>query len=153
GIGRAHCLELARAGARVIVNDPGVSLAGSGGGDDPAQSVADEIVAFGGDAVANHGSVSDAADVESMRAQALDSWGRLDVVVNNAGILRDRPLVELSEDDFDAVIAVHLKGTFLTTRTACRHWLENPADGGRRIINTTSSVGMVGELREAAYAA
>lgn len=153
GIGRAHCLQLARSGARVVVNDPGVSLVGSGGEKDPAQSVVEEIWALGGDAVANHGSVSEETDVDFMLTQALDVWGRLDIVLNNAGVLRDRPLVQLSGEDFDAVVAVHLKGAFLTTRMASRHWLENPDAAGRRIINTTSSVGMVGEPKQAAYAA
>lgn len=156
GLGRAHCLELARRGASVVVNDLGVAVDGSHPGNSPASDVVDEIRAVGGTAYAHEGSVTSDDDCESLVAEAVNRFGRLDVVVNNAGILRRGPLVETSAADFDAVLAVHLTGTFLLTRAAAAHWSELRSRGeaiSGRIINTTSSVGMVGEPGMAAYAA
>src|SRR5512132_2571646 len=116
GIGREHAVALAQAGAQVVVNDLGGSLAGEGQDATPAQSVVNEIVAAGGEAVANYDDVSDFSAAESMVRRAIERYGRLDILVNNAGILRDRMLVNMTEDEWDAVIAVHLKGHFGPTR-------------------------------------
>src|SRR5690349_8726457 len=118
GIGRQHALLFAAEGARVVVNDLGGALDGSGGDASAAQLVVDEIVAAGGEAVANHDSVSDWHGAQRMVETALRSFGDLHVVVNNAGILRDRTLVNMTESDFDAVVDVHLKGTFCLSRHA-----------------------------------
>lgn len=156
GLGRAHCLELARRGASVVVNDLGVSLEGSDTGESPAASVVEDIRALGGNAHVHEGSVASAEDCDHLVAETVDRFGRLDVVVNNAGILRSAPLVETSASDFEAVLAVHVTGTFLMTRAVARHWSERRPRGepvAGRIINTTSSVGLVGEPEMAAYAA
>lgn len=155
GIGRAHCLELARRGASVVVNDPGVGDEGRGTDALPAEQVVAEIRRDGGAAVSDHGSVASAGGCVGLISHAVSEFGRVDIVVNNAGILRQGPLIDLSEDAFDAVIAVHLRGTFLMTREVGRHWddTDSTASGSsRRIINTTSSVGMVGGIGAAAYA-
>jgi NAD(P)-dependent dehydrogenase (short-subunit alcohol dehydrogenase family) len=154
GIGRQHCLELARQGAAVVVNDPGVGVHGEASGESPAEAVAREITEQGGRAVANTGSVTSWVDCGAAVEQALTEFGRLDIVVNNAGILRDRMITSLTEQDFDAVIAVHLKGSFAMTRHACDHWRSEAKAGkgaGGRIINTTSSAGMIGNVGQAAY--
>src|SRR5690349_8462467 len=117
GVGRAVALDFAREGAKVVVNDPGVTLQGGVTDERPADEVVREIRSQGGEAVASYDSVAEFASAERIVASAVDSFGRLDVVVNNAGIIRDRTLLKMSEDDFDAVIAVHLKGTF----NMCRH--------------------------------
>src|SRR5258705_7361911 len=140
GLGRAHCLALAAHGAAVVVNDPGAGLHGEDTGDTPAGAVAAEITAAGGRAVADYSSVTDWAATEKLVARAATEFGRLDVVVNNAGILRDKMLFSMTEDDFDAVIAVHLKGTFAMTRHACAYWRGEAKRGGGhggRGINTT----------------
>ena len=147
GLGRAHCLALAAHGAAVVVNDPGVGLHGESTDQTPAEMVAAEITAAGGRALADHSSVTDWAATEKLIALAATEFGRLDVVVNNAGILRDKMLFSMTEEDFDAVIAVHLKGTFAMTRHACAHWREEAKRGtgrGGRIINTTSGTGLFG---------
>src|SRR5580704_4300231 len=161
GIGRAHCLALAAHGAAVVVNDPGSGLHGESTGETPAEAVAAEITAAGGRAVADHSSVTDWAATEKLIALAVAEFGHLDVVVNNAGILRDRMLFSMTEDDFDAVIAVHLKGTFAMTRHACAYWREEAKRGtgkrggevGGRIINTTSGTGLFGTVGQANYGA
>ena len=122
GIGREHALMLAEHGAKVVVNDIGGAPDGSGSDLTPAQQVVAEIEAMGGAAVVNGDDVSDWDGAARMIAQAVDAFGRLDVLVNNAGILRDRMLVNMTEDEWDAVVAVHLKGTFAPARHAAAHW-------------------------------
>jgi NAD(P)-dependent dehydrogenase (short-subunit alcohol dehydrogenase family) len=156
GIGREHCLELARHGARVVVVDPGVGVRGESTDEDPADRVVSEIVAMGSDAYAEKGSVADWSTCERIVSAAVDRFGRLDAVVNNAGILRDRMITSMTEDDFDAVLAVHLKGTFQMTKHACDHWRTLAKAGGEtggRIINTTSGAGFAGNIGQASYAA
>ena len=155
GIGREHCLSLARSGARVIVNDPGVGLRGDASSEDPSDAVVREITELGGSATANRGSVTSCQDCANMVEQAVERYGRLDIVVNNAGILRDKMITSLSEDDFDAVIAVHLKGTLAMTKHASDFWrseAKNGRNGGGAIINTTSGAGLSGNVGQAAYA-
>jgi len=157
GIGRGHCLELARQGAAVVVNDPGVDRDGSiGDGAGPAADVVAEIEAAGGKAVAHTGSVSTWDDVADMIATAVDAFGSLTGVVNNAGILRDSMVAVSSEADWDAVIAVHLKGTFAVTRHACEYWRAqfkagNPIDA--HVVNTVSGAGLWGNVGQSAYGA
>jgi NAD(P)-dependent dehydrogenase (short-subunit alcohol dehydrogenase family) len=156
GLGRAHCLALAAHGAAVVVNDPGAGLHGESTGETPAEAVAAEITAMGGRAIADHSSVTDWAATEKLIALAVAEFGRLDAVVNNAGILRDKMLFSMTEDDFDAVITVHLKGTFAMTRHACAYWREEAKRGagrGGRIINTTSGTGLFGTVGQANYGA
>jgi NAD(P)-dependent dehydrogenase (short-subunit alcohol dehydrogenase family) len=160
GIGRQHCLELARRGASVLVNDPGVGLQGEDDHDaapaTPADDVVAEIVAAGGTAIADRSSVSSWDACARLVARAVDEFGRLDVLVNNAGILRDRMITSMSEADFDLVVAVHLKGTFSMTKHACDHWRGVGKAGGTnsaRIVNTTSGAGMYGNVGQSAYSA
>jgi NAD(P)-dependent dehydrogenase (short-subunit alcohol dehydrogenase family) len=156
GIGREHALALAQAGAKVVVNDLGGSLAGEGTDATPAQSVVNEIVAAGGEAVASYDDVSDFAAADHMIQRAIDRYGRLDVLVNNAGILRDRMLVNMTEDEWDAVIAVHLKGHFGPTRHAAAYWREQSKAGEdvrARVINTSSPSGVFGNVGQANYGA
>ena len=156
GIGRAHALELARHGARVVVNDYGVTLAGEDAGDSPAHEVVKEIEALGGEAVVNGADVADFAQAEAMVQQAIDTFGGLDVLVNNAGIVRDRMFANTSEDEFDAVIAVHLKGHFATMRHAAAYWRAQSKAGNTpdaRIINTSSGAGLQGSVGQANYSA
>lgn len=156
GLGREHALAFAAEGARVVVNDLGVSNHGEGGSTGPADEVVKEIQAMGGEAIANTESVSDFAAGGRMVEQALDSFGRLDVVVNNAGFLRDRMFVSTSEEEWDAVINVHLKGHFCVTKHACQHW-RNQSKAGEpvdaRIINTSSGAGLQGSVGQATYSA
>jgi NAD(P)-dependent dehydrogenase (short-subunit alcohol dehydrogenase family) len=156
GIGREHALALARAGARVVVNDLGAALSGEGHDDTPAQQVVAEIEGLGGAAVANDANVADFAQAEAMVRQALDRFGRLDILVNNAGILRDRMLVNMSEQEWDAVINVHLKGHFAPTRHAAAYWRELAKSGEElhaRVINTSSPSGVFGNIGQANYGA
>ncbi|MGW1375987.1 SDR family oxidoreductase [Streptomyces sp. NPDC002446] len=156
GLGRAHALALAAEGAAVVVNDLGVSQDGAGGSSGPAQQVVDEIHAHGGRAVAHTGDITTADGAASLVATALDAFGRLDALVNNAGFLRDRMLVNLDEDDWDAVIRVHLKGHFLPLKHAAAHWRAE-AKAGRtpnaRIINTSSGAGLLGSVGQGNYSA
>ena len=122
GIGREHALLLAEHGARIVVNDLGGSMTGEGGDAGPAQQVVDEITAMGGEAVANTDDISSFAGAKALIDQALDTYGGLDVLINNAGILRDRMLVNMTEEEWDAVINVHLKGHFAPTRWAAAYW-------------------------------
>jgi len=156
GIGREDALALAEAGAKVVVNDLGGSLAGEGTDATPAQSVVNEIVAAGGEAVASYDDVSDFGAAESIVRRAIDRYGRLDILVNNAGILRDRMLVNMTEDEWDAVIAVHLKGHFGPTRHAAAYWRERSKSGEDlkgRVINTSSPSGVFGNVGQANYGA
>ena len=145
GIGREHALALAHAGARVVVNDLGGSLAGEGADEGPAQAVVDEIAGLGGEAVASRDDVASFEEAGRMVALALERFGRLDILVNNAGILRDRMLVNMTEDEWDAVIRVHLKGHFGPTRHAAAHWRERSKAGEdvkAAVINTASGSGL-----------
>jgi NAD(P)-dependent dehydrogenase (short-subunit alcohol dehydrogenase family) len=156
GLGRAHALAFAAAGASVVVNDYGVALDGTTAQSGPAQDVVAEIVAAGGHAVANADDVADWAGAQRLVDTALTAFGRLDVLVNNAGFLRDRMLANLGEDEWDAVIRVHLKGHFAPLRHAAAHWrLE--AKAGRqpdaRVINTSSGAGLLGSVGQGNYAA
>jgi NAD(P)-dependent dehydrogenase (short-subunit alcohol dehydrogenase family) len=156
GIGREHALALARAGARVVVNDLGGSLAGEGQDASPAQEVVNEIVASGGGAVASYADVSDFGAAEEMIQRAVDRYGRLDILVLNAGILRDRMLVNMTEEEWDAVIAVHLKGHFAPLRHAGALWRERAKAGEEvrgRVITTASPSGVFGNVGQANYGA
>ena len=156
GIGREHAMLLAAHGAKVVVNDLGGSVDGEGASAGPAQQVADEITAAGGEAVANTDDVSSWDGAAAMVQQAIDTFGGLDVVVNNAGILRDRMLVNMSEAEWDAVIKVHLKGTFAPSRHAAAYWRDRSKAGDEvdaRIINTTSVSGIYGNPGQTNYGA
>jgi NAD(P)-dependent dehydrogenase (short-subunit alcohol dehydrogenase family) len=156
GIGRAHALALAAAGAKVVVNDLGGSLAGEGADATPAQQVVAEIEAAGGAAVADGENVADFEGAARLVRHAIDAFGRLDILVNNAGILRDRMLVNMTEDEWDAVIAVHLKGHFATTRHAGAHWRTRAKEGETvraRVINTSSPSGVFGNVGQTNYGA
>lgn len=161
GIGRAHALAFAAEGARVVVNDIGVGLDGSpAGGGSAAQGVVDEITAAGGEAVTSGANVADWAQAEGLIQSAVDSFGGLDVLVNNAGIVRDRMFANTSEEEFDAVTAVHLKGHFATMRHAAAYWRglikegnASPDGLNARIINTSSGAGLQGSVGQANYSA
>lgn len=157
GIGRAHALAFAAEGARVVVNDIGVGLDGSpAGGGSAAQGVVDEIAAAGGEAVVSGVDVSDWEAAEGLIRTAVDTFGGLDVLVNNAGIVRDRMIATTSEAEFDAVIAVHLKGHFATMRHAAAYWRAQSKAGtavDARIINTSSGAGLQGSVGQGNYSA
>ncbi|WP_433411882.1 SDR family oxidoreductase [Microtetraspora malaysiensis] len=156
GLGRAHALEFARQGAKVVVNDLGVSRSGDGGSDGPARQVVEEIRALGGEAVAETSDIATDAGARSLVATALERFGRLDVLVNNAGFLRDRMLVNLSEEEWDAVMRVHLKGHFLPLKHAGLHWRAESKAGRRpeaRVINTSSGAGLLGSVGQGNYSA
>jgi NAD(P)-dependent dehydrogenase (short-subunit alcohol dehydrogenase family) len=157
GLGRAHALEFARQGAKVVVNDLGVALDGS---DDakrgPADDVVDEISAMGGEAVANADDIADWDGGGRLVQSAIDTFGGVDVVVNNAGFVRDRMFANAAEDEWDAVVRVHLKGHFVASRHAAAYWRDRskagePVDG--RIVNTSSGAGLLGSVGQAAYSA
>ncbi|HEX3899714.1 MAG TPA: SDR family oxidoreductase [Mycobacteriales bacterium] len=156
GIGREHALLFASEGAKVVVNDLGGARDGTGGSSGPAQAVVDEIKAAGGEAVANTDDISTWAGAEGLIATAVDTFGGLDVLVNNAGILRDRMLVNMTEAEWDSVIQVHLKGTFGPARIAAGYWRDESKAGNQpdaRIINTTSPSGLFGNLGQTNYGA
>jgi NAD(P)-dependent dehydrogenase (short-subunit alcohol dehydrogenase family) len=157
GIGRAEALLLAAEGAAVVVNDLGGAATGEGADRSPAQEVVDEITAAGGTATANFGSVSSFADAEAMVQQAVDTYGRLDVLVNNAGILRDAMSFSMTEAEWDAVIDVHLKGHFATMHFAGAYWRARSKELGEpvgaTVVNTASESGLYGNAAQANYAA
>jgi NAD(P)-dependent dehydrogenase (short-subunit alcohol dehydrogenase family) len=155
GIGRAHALELARQGARVVVNDLGSSVHGEGSGRDADVTVA-LIADRGGTAVADYGDVGDHEQAGQLVQRAIGEWGQLDIVVNNAGIVRDGAVWNLDPGDFDAVIRVHLRGTWCCSHHAAVHWRGRAKSGERvigRVINTTSGAGLTGNFGQTAYAA
>ena len=156
GIGREHALALARAGAKVVVNDLGASLAGEGHDAGPAESVVREIEALGGEAIVDGENVADFDGAKRLVDGAVERFGRLDILVCNAGILRDRMLVNMTEEEWDAVIDVHLKGHFAPTRHAAAHWRERSKAGEEvraRVINTASPSGVFGNVGQANYGA
>ncbi|MDX2580602.1 SDR family oxidoreductase [Streptomyces scabiei] len=156
GLGRAHALAYAAEGARVVVNDLGVGLDGTPDPDSPAARVVEEIRARGGEAVAHGGDIATTDGAASLVRTALDTYGRLDTLVNNAGFLRDRMLVNLDEDDWDAVLRVHLKGHFLPLKHAAAHWRAETKAGRTptaRIVNTSSGAGLLGSLGQGNYSA
>ncbi|GAB3130258.1 SDR family oxidoreductase [Tsukamurella serpentis] len=156
GIGRAHALAFAREGAAVVVNDYGVGLDGADASSGPAQQVVDEIRAAGGRAVANASDVADWEGAAALVRTAVDEFGRLDVLVNNAGFLRDRMLVNMSEQEWDAVTRVHLKGHFAMLRHAAGYWRDESKAGRQpqaRVINTSSGAGLLGSVGQGNYAA
>src|SRR5256714_3947436 len=156
GIGREHARALATAGAKVVVNDLGATLAGEGADATPAQQVVGEIKAAGGVATANGDDVADFTGAERLVRQALEAYGRLDILVCNAGITRDRMLVNMSEDEWDSVIAVHLKGHFAPTRHAAAYWREQSKSGAEvrgRVITTSSPSGVFGNVGQTNYGA
>ena len=150
GIGKEIALLLAKHGAKVVVNDLGGSVDGSGSDAGPAQEVVDEIEADGGKAVANNGSVAERKDAEEMMKLALDAFGRIDIVVNNAGILRDTIFHKMSEPDWDSVISVHLKGAFNMSRSAATYFREQQSGA---FVHFTSTSGLIGNFGQANYAA
>lgn len=156
GLGRAHALAFAAEGASVVVNDIGVALDGSSSGDTPAQRVVDEIEAAGGAAVANYDDIADWAGAERLIETATSTFGRLDVLVNNAGFLRDRMIAAVSEEEWDAVVRVHLKGHAATTTHAARYWRAESKAGrpvDARIVNTSSGAGLLGSVGQGNYSA
>jgi NAD(P)-dependent dehydrogenase (short-subunit alcohol dehydrogenase family) len=156
GIGRAHALAFARAGAKVVVNDLGVSLQGESSAESPAEQVVREISEAGGEAVANGADVADFAQAGELVKTAIDRFGGLDAVVNNAGFVRDRMFVSTSEEEWDAVVRVHLKGHFAVANNACAWWRERSKAGepvDARIINTSSGAGLQGSVGQSAYSA
>ncbi|GHD97756.1 SDR family oxidoreductase [Streptomyces alanosinicus] len=156
GLGRAHALAFAAEGARVVVNDLGVGLDGAPGVRNPAEAVVAEIRATGGEAVAHGGDIATTDGAGSLVRTALETYGRFDTLVSNAGFLRDRMLVNLDEDDWDAVIRVHLKGHFLPLKHAAAHWRAE-AKAGRapqaRIVHTSSGAGLLGSVGQGNYSA
>jgi NAD(P)-dependent dehydrogenase (short-subunit alcohol dehydrogenase family) len=156
GLGRAHALAFAAEGARVVVNDIGTSREGEGTSAGPAQTVVDEIVAAGGEAVANTDDVADWDGAAALVRTAIESFGRLDVLVNNAGFLRDRMLMSMSVEEWDAVNRVHLRGHFCTMRHAIGYWREQSKAGSQpdaRVINTSSGAGLMGSVGQGNYSA
>ncbi len=156
GIGREHALMLASHGAKVVVNDLGGEMDGTGQWAGAAQQVVDEIKGMGGDAVANTDDISDWEGAQRMVNTAIETFGGLDVLVNNAGILRDRMLVNMTEEEWDAVIKVHLKGTFAPTRWAAAYWRDRAKAGetnNARVVNTTSVSGIYGNPGQTNYGA
>ncbi|MDR6910754.1 NAD(P)-dependent dehydrogenase (short-subunit alcohol dehydrogenase family) [Rhodococcus fascians] len=156
GLGREHALELARLGASLVVNDFGVTLSGDGSGDTPAEEVVSAITASGGKAVVNTADVADFDAAEGLVRQAIDTFGHLDVLVNNAGFVRDRMLVNTSEEEWDSVIRVHLKGHFAPLRHAAAYWRAESKAGrtrAARVINTSSGAGLQGSVGQATYSA
>jgi NAD(P)-dependent dehydrogenase (short-subunit alcohol dehydrogenase family) len=150
GLGRAHALELARRGAKVVVNDLGGAVDGTGGSSEAAGKVVAEIEALGGEAIANGGSVSDRAGAQSLVDDAVKAFGTVDILINNAGILRDKSFKKMELDDFEAVVKVHLLGSVYGTRAA---WPIMEAKGWGRIVMTTSSSGLFGNFGQSNYGA
>ncbi|MGD8860267.1 MAG: SDR family oxidoreductase [Myxococcales bacterium] len=150
GLGKAHALELARRGAKVVVNDLGGSVDGSGGSSEAAQAVVEEIKKNGGEAIANGASVSDRKGAESIIKDAVDAYGRVDILINNAGILRDKSFAKMELDDFELVLSVHLLGSVYCTKAA---WPVMREQGYGRIVMTTSSSGLYGNFGQSNYGA
>ena len=150
GIGKAHALELAKRGAKVVVNDLGGARDGSGSGTAAADQVVEEIKAAGGEAVANYDSVSSMEGGENIVKTAVDAFGKVDILINNAGILRDRSFLKMTEEEWDAVLAVHLKGAFCVTHPALKVMRENQYG---RIVFTSSMSGLYGNFGQANYGA
>ena len=156
GIGREHALMLAEHGAKVVVNDLGGDEFGGGADLTPAAQVVQDITSAGGEAVVNGGSVASFDDARAMVHQAVDTFGDINIVVNNAGILRDRMVFSMSEDDWDTVMAVHLKGTFAPSHHAAGYWRDKAKSGEEtygRIINTSSPSGIYGNVGQTNYGA
>ena len=156
GIGRAHALAFAHEGARLVVNDLGVASDGSGADTGPAQRVVEDIRAAGGEAIGNTDDIADWEGARRLVAAAIDTYGGLDTLVNNAGFVRDRMLFTTSEEEWDAVIRVHLKGHFAVTRHACDYWRAQSKAGvpvDARIVNTSSGAGLMGSVGQGAYSA
>ena len=154
GLGREYALAMAREGAKVVVNDYGGGYDGTGKATGPAQEVVEEIKALGGEAIPNFADVSSFTATKELIDTAITKFGKLDVLVNNAGILRDRMIFNMSEEDWDRVIAIHLKGTFNCTRHACAYWREQHKAGNviyGSIINTTSDAGLLGNVGQSNY--
>ena len=156
GIGREHALLFAAEGAKVVVNDLGGGLHGEAESTSAAEQVVEEIKSFGGEAIANHDDVADWDGGANLVKSAVDTFGDLHVLVNNAGILRDRVLVNLSEEDWDSVVRVHLKGHFVPSRHAAAYWRERAKDGNEvkaSIVNTSSTSGLLGNIGQSNYGA
>jgi NAD(P)-dependent dehydrogenase (short-subunit alcohol dehydrogenase family) len=154
GLGRAHALAFAAEGARVVVNDIGAELDGTGGSASPASEVVAEIEAAGGQAIVNGDDIADWAGAERLVGMAIEVFGGLDVVVNNAGFVRDRMFVSCSEEEWDAVVRVHLKGHFCVSRHAAAYWRDRSKAGDAvdaRIVNTSSGAGILGSVGQSAY--
>lgn len=150
GLGRCHALELASRGARVVVNDLGGAMDGSGGNSAASEAVVEEIRAAGGEAIANGGSVADEQGAQSMVDAAMEKWGRVDILINNAGILRDKSFAKMSLEDYRAVIEVHLMGSVMATRAV---WPIMREQGFGRIVMTTSPSGLYGNFGQTNYGA
>jgi NAD(P)-dependent dehydrogenase (short-subunit alcohol dehydrogenase family) len=156
GIGRGEALLLAREGAKVVVNDVGGEWDGTGQDARPASEVVEEISAAGGEAIGHYDDISEPDGARGVLQLALDTWGRIDCFVNNAGILRDRMLFNMSVEEWDAVIKVHMRGTFLCTQAVCSHWRERSKAGedvSGRIVNTSSTSGILGNAGQGNYGA
>jgi NAD(P)-dependent dehydrogenase (short-subunit alcohol dehydrogenase family) len=156
GIGREEAILMAKHGAKVVVNDLGAHFDGTGVDTSPAQQVVNDIKAAGGEAVTNGESVTDFKGAKRIVECALDNFGQLNILVNNAGILRDRMIFNMAEEDWDAVIGVHLKGTFNMSRHACEYWREEHKKGNvlnGRIVNTSSDAGLIGNVGQTNYGA
>jgi NAD(P)-dependent dehydrogenase (short-subunit alcohol dehydrogenase family) len=156
GIGREHALLFAKEGAKVVVNDLGGDPDGTGANRAPAQQVVDEIIAAGGEAVANYDDVADWEGAQRLINQAVDTFGDLHVLVNNAGILRDRMLANMSEGEWDSIMRVHLRGHFCPTRWAAAYWRDQAKAGvdiPRAVVNTTSTSGLIGNVGQTNYGA
>jgi NAD(P)-dependent dehydrogenase (short-subunit alcohol dehydrogenase family) len=156
GLGRQHALEFARQGAAVVVNDLGAERDGVGASTEPAHEVVEEIHRLGGQAVVNGDDVSDTAGAQRLISTALETFGDLHTLVNNAGVLRDRMCVNMTDDDWDTVMKVHLRGTFLPTRTALAYWRDKAKAGeerAARVISTSSPAGLYGNVGQVNYAA
>lgn len=150
GLGRSHALELGRLGARVLINDFGGARDGTGGSISPAEAVVEEIIAAGGEAMANGANVAHYADCEAMVADAISKWGRVDALINNAGILRDKSFSKMEMNDWDAVVDVHLNGSANCSRAV---WNQMKEQNSGRILMTTSSSGIYGNFGQANYGA
>jgi len=156
GIGREHALLFAKEGAKVVVNDLGGGTDGTGSDTTPAQQVVDEITKAGGQAVANYDDVADFEGAQRLINQAIDTYGDLHILVNNAGILRDRMLTNMSEEEWDAIMRVHLRGHFCTTRWAASYWRDQAKKGNevpRAVVNTSSTSGLFGNQGQTNYGA